>query len=53
MIVYGVMIDGAALEHDDTRYFYSFTLTESRVISQLPPIALVANYHSPVNSYIT
>ena len=22
MIVYGVMIDGAVLEHDDTRYFY-------------------------------
>ena len=22
VIVYGVMIDGAALEHDDTRYFY-------------------------------
>ena len=22
MIVYGVMIDGAVLEHDDTRYLY-------------------------------
>ena len=22
VIVYGVMIDGAALEYDDTRYFY-------------------------------